>query len=127
MRLLFSALLLPVLACSSPPTDPVQATDGTFTLRFGQTATIAGKRVTFADIADSRCPRDVNCVWEGDAAVRLESGNEHVVLHTSQTAGPTSAALAGVSLTLVEVKPERLRADEAPKKSEYVVTLRTSQ
>ena len=81
-------------------------------------------RVSFTDIVDSRCPKDVVCAWEGDAAVRLESGGTSLVLHTNQTAGQASGLLAGMTFTLLEVKPEPAAPNEA--KTDYVVTIRLS-
>lgn len=41
-------------------------------LPVGRSADNGGISVTFDGVAgDSRCPRDVQCVWEGNAAIRL--------------------------------------------------------
>jgi hypothetical protein len=113
------------MACNSAPTEPSHPAGSTFTLRYGQTATVAGTRVTFADVvADSRCPRDVVCAWAGDAAVRLESGSESIVLHTAAAAGAASGRLGGVTLTLEDVKPDRISTVET-KKTDYVLSLRS--
>lgn len=124
MRLLI-AVLLSLTGCTSSPPEPASA-DGTHTVRYGATVTIAGKPVSFTDITESRCPKDVTCVWAGDAAVRLEAGGESVVLHTNASAGPAEGKLAGLTITLVEVKPEPVTSSE-PKKADYVVTIRTSE
>src|SRR6476469_6849873 len=124
MRVLIAAVLIANVSCSSSPTDPVDAA-ATVTLRYGETTTIAGTHVSFTEIVDSRCPKDVVCVWAGDAGVRLDSGTESVVLHTNPTAVPAEGKLAGVTITLIEVKPERVGPN--PAKSEYVVTLLTSR
>ena len=123
MRFAIAALLLATIACSTSPTEPGSGASSA-TLRFGETAVIAGTRVSFTDIQDSRCPKEVVCAWAGDAAVRLESGSEYAVLHTNGAAGPATGQLAGVMLTLVEVKPD---ASSSVKKSDYVVTLRASK
>ena len=91
-------------------------------MRYGSTVTINGTRISFTEINDSRCAKEVVCVWAGDAAVRLESGTEQIVLHTNPTAGPAEGTLGGVKMTLVEVKPERA-GSEPPKKTDYVVTI----
>ena len=112
-------LLLPLaLACagsSSPTTErDVGVTAGeTFTLARGQSVSVANEdlRLTFRDVkGDSRCPKNVVCVWAGDAAieVRATSGNEtrDVELHTSQE--PRSAEVFGhmLELALLEPYPE---------------------
>ncbi len=124
MRLLIAVLLWTV-GCTSSPSEPVSA-DGTHTVRYGGTVTIAGKRILFTDVTESRCPKDVTCVWAGDAAVRLEAGGESVVLHTNASAGASVGKLAGLTITLVEVKPEPVGSGET-KKADYIVTIRTSK
>jgi hypothetical protein len=120
-----AVLLLSTVSCTSSPAEPVSA-DGTHTVRYGGTVTIAGTRVSFTDITESRCPKDVACVWAGDAAVRLEAGGESVVLHTNPSAGASEGKLAGLTITLVEVKPEPVTSTET-KKADYIVTIRTSK
>lgn len=122
MRLLITAILIANVSCSSSPTEPGPAGGGV-TLRFGQAATVAGTRISFTDITDSRCPKDVTCAWAGDAAVRLESGSESVVLHSNPGVGASSATLAGVTVTLVEVTPDPVSTVET-KKTDYRATIR---
>lgn len=46
-----------------------------FTLRIGETASIKGEqlRIQFLEISeDSRCPRNVTCVWEGRAIAVID-------------------------------------------------------
>mgnify|MGYP003579688770 CR=1 FL=1 len=122
MRFLVALLFITNISCMSSPTGPSGARNA-FTLRFGETAIVDGARISFTDVSDSRCPTEVVCAWAGDAAVRLESGSESVVLHTNATAGPASGPLAGITATLVDVRPERIAVDP-PAKSAYVISLR---
>jgi uncharacterized Zn finger protein len=49
--------------------------DKEFTLAIGQTATIAGEnlKIKFLDVtADSRCAKDVQCVWAGEVSCSLQ-------------------------------------------------------
>lgn len=92
------------------------------TLRFGQPVSVAGKPLQFVSVQDSRCPSTVTCVWEGDAAIGIESGTEVAVLHTATNAGPRSARLNDLNIALIDVKPARVTT-EAPQKSEYAVTV----
>ena len=124
MRVLIPALLITTMACNSTPTEPSHQAGSVLTLRYGQSANVAGTRVTFADVvADSRCPKDVVCAWAGDAAVRLESGGESIVLHSNGAAGSASGRLGNVTLTLTDVQPERISTVET-KKADYVISLR---
>jgi len=46
-----------------------------FTLHIGESANVKGEdlRIRFLEISeDSRCPRDVTCIWEGRAIVNIE-------------------------------------------------------
>ena len=125
MRHLLAAVLLAGISGCASPTDPGPATSA-ITLRFGQAATVGGARISFTDVDDSRCPKGVACVWAGDAAVRLESGAESVVLHTNGTVGAATSKLAGATVTLTEVRPEPVASNPA-KKTDYEITLRVSQ
>ena len=119
MRLILAALLIANVACSSSPTEP--GAGRTIALRYGETATVANTRISFTEIVDSRCPKDVVCAWAGDAAVHLKSGGASVVLHTNGAAGSASDSLAGLTITLVEVKPEPISSGTS--KTDYVATL----
>jgi hypothetical protein len=126
MKLAAFVIVAALLRCSS--TNPETGSDQALRLRFGETAAVAGSstRVTFADVADSRCPATVSCVWAGDAAVRLDAQNgESVTLHTNSSSGPQSARLGGLVIALDRVEPEP--REKAPAKNDYVVTLRTSR
>jgi len=71
------AALLLLASCGTSPASPRPARLGeTFTLAPAQAAQIegAGLVVTFEGVdADSRCPVDVTCVWEGDAVVLVSA------------------------------------------------------
>ena len=93
--------------------DVVAQLDAPFTLAPGQWGAIAGTalRVGFTGVtSDSRCPSNVQCVWEGDAAVALRaslSGTETpVTLHTSGAAdAATTAHVGGYVLSIADVQP----------------------
>lgn len=125
MRLILAALLLAGVACSSSPTEP-GATGGTIALPYGETTTVADTRISFSEIVDSRCPKDVVCAWAGDAAVHLQSGSASLVLHTNESAGSPSGVLAGLTITLLEVKPEPISSG-GTSKTAYVARLRVAE
>ena len=88
-------LLLGFAACTSggrleTPSQPQVALGEAFTLKPGQSASVqdGALRVRFESVInDSRCPRGVTCIWEGDAVVavsthRGNAANRHE-LHTS--------------------------------------------
>jgi hypothetical protein len=96
------------LACSSggAADSPVAASvGGPFVLAPGQTATVPGHDLTITFLAvqeDSRCPRDVVCVWSGNARVQLEVAREGVELPVGlNTAVEPNAAPVGDDLLVV--------------------------
>ncbi|MBE1537296.1 hypothetical protein [Actinomadura algeriensis] len=114
---------LAVLGCADaearpPGGTPGETRGGDRTVRVGEEFTLApgnaartagGFAVRFAGVAeDGRCPREVQCVWEGDAAVTVEitaAGASPVVreLHTGRrfaaetTVGGRTVRLLGLS------------------------------
>jgi hypothetical protein len=98
------------------------------TLEVGEERSIPGTvlRIELLGVAeDSRCPVDVTCVWEGDAAVELGltagSGPTHLhVLHTALE--PKAVDFNGVRVTLIGVAPEPREGEPIPA-DPYVVTL----
>lgn len=75
--LTLSSLIL-LAACASPSGDTVMAAaqtrafDQPFTLAPGDSVVVGAEhvRVAFDRVtADSRCPRDVQCIWAGEATV----------------------------------------------------------
>ncbi len=119
-------MVIASVSCSSP-TEPggVHATVTTLTLRYGETATVGGTRVTFTNVVDSRCPKKVVCAWAGDAAIRLESSGDVVVLHTNATAGAADGTLGSLTVRLIDVKPEPVEPGDL-KPADYTVTVRAA-
>lgn len=111
------------------------ALDAPFTLAPGETARITGTTllVTFVGVSsDSRCPEDVTCFWEGDAAVEVESvlngAPRSHVLHTSVRPGvrPGAVERAGFRIGLEAVEPGP-RTDRPVPPAEYRATLRVTR
>src|SRR5688572_23066032 len=68
-------LMIGCNSSSSTPTETQDLVTQQFTLRYGQSSAIAGSslRVRFAELAEeSRCPKNVVCVWMGNAKIRLD-------------------------------------------------------
>jgi hypothetical protein len=124
------AALALLASCSTSPSAPraVSLTER-FTLAPGQTAEVEGTglRVTFESVsADSRCPVDVTCVWEGDAVVvvSVQVTGSARVQHELHTSGryPTEVDAGDYRLRLVDLAPVP-REGASPTPGAYRVTL----
>lgn len=99
--------------CAAGPSESTRAALGeSFTLKVGESARIeaAALRIGFEDVpTDSRCPRGVECVWEGDATVRVRAqrasrAGERLELHTSARE-QTSVVYEGYEIRLLQLAP----------------------
>lgn len=110
-----SLLMLPVVAllfygCDDILTNQHPYGDD-FVLQHGQRALVGGETlVRFIGIAeDSRCPSDVECVWEGNARADLEmrvSGYDPVRFSLNTHTGFTNdTVINGVRIQLLDVMP----------------------
>jgi hypothetical protein len=106
---------------TTPSTEPVEANlEESFTLNGGQEATIAGEnlRVRFAEVLeDSRCPRQVECEWGGQARVALavqqgEADPVMVELNTYPYAGQQTAEVGPYTIQLRSIDPYPETAEE---------------
>lgn len=129
-----ASLALMVQGAATPPARPVVAAmDRPFTLKVGATARIESENLEIeflGVVADSRCPKGVQCAWAGDATVRLrvtEPGGARTVreVHTSGrspgTSSPSPYAVRVVGLAPVPV------ADRATAPDSYVATLEVTR
>lgn len=132
-RALFLVLAAAAAACSSngrlvPPTEPRVAVGREFVLGVGEAVALADTGVVLRLETvdnDSRCPTDVQCVWEGDAIVRVTAIGPGSVrasydLHVSR--GAQEVVHEGLRVRLVRLEPLP-RSDRAPTASEYRATL----
>lgn len=129
----FVALMLLASCATSPSAPRAVSLAERFTLAPGQTAEVEGTglRVTFESVsADSRCPADVTCVWEGDAVVMVsvQATGSARLQHELHTSGryPTEADAGDYRVRLVEVAPAP-RSGASPAPGDYRVTLLVSR
>lgn len=75
-------------------------------------------------IEDSRCPTDTNCIWAGNAKIKIrvsKHGRSHELI--LDTNGPNQAAIAeGYSIKLLALTPEP-RSNIRVNRNGYVATL----
>ena len=123
--------------CASPshPGDPGNVTPGVqvqpgreFDIGVGQTVEVQGTSVTirFSGVAeDSRCPVDVQCVWAGNAIVRLAistAGGVATDASLNTTLEPKSTTTSGYTIRLAGLKPFPRSGTTIPASS-YMATL----
>ncbi len=98
-------------ACSSSPVSPTTSVDARITVPIHHTTTIAGASASVrfeAVTEDSRCPADANCVWLGQAAVRLTvvaSARQVSIELRSDPAAARAASVNGLRFEWVQLDP----------------------
>ena len=134
MRSMGVVFALVALACSSP-TDPDSSAirDETFVLRYGNTEQLGNDlRVSFVELVeDSRCPASVQCVWQGNGAIRLDVAaagrSQSIKLNTvGGTTFPREATAEGYTFILMELDPQRATPDPVPPQ-QYRATIRVTR
>jgi len=86
----------------------------------------SGTKIKFLDVVeDSRCPVDVNCVWAGNAKVKVEvrSGRGRPrIFELNSALAPTVISYAGYDFKLVNLTPA-LRSNVRINPDKYVATI----
>jgi hypothetical protein len=101
-----------------------------FKVEYGKEVTIKGTslKVRFDSVLDdSRCPRDVTCVWAGDAKILISVRQANakaskVELHTSSQLGQTGKYKRYV-IKLIALDPYPMTRAAKAKPDDYVATL----
>lgn len=129
------------IACQTTPTIPENGSSITarleqpFSLPIEQVAEIPSEdlRVRFIAVEeDSRCPEDVQCVWEGEVKIRVnlaqnnrDLGNFSAIL-SSRNKDRAIVSVEGYSLELLEVNPYPKNPGKLDVE-DYVATLQVSR
>jgi hypothetical protein len=134
MRRSWLAAVVIAAACSTAESEPIEpnanqnaadvqaAVGQTFTLKVGQQARITGSDLTVlfrAVPSDSRCPVDVQCVWQGNARVQIAAAGRELGLNTGEE--PRSAQVDGYTIELTKLDPAPHSETQIPT-SGYVAT-----
>jgi hypothetical protein len=102
------------------------------TLKWHETLEVANLEVRLDDVADSRCPINALCIWEGDGVASfsvkdLSTGQVQMVnLHMNQGVGSDSITLAGLRVRMVELNPFPGTPNPPKLPEGYTVTLALS-
>lgn len=117
-------------SCATPTGEVALERD--FELAVGQGVHLAGTSLTisFSGVGqDSRCPATVQCVWAGNAEVRLRLVSAGAAADVSVNSGiePHRTTSGGVVVELVDVIPLPDPGGTPPAPSAYRVRLRASR
>jgi hypothetical protein len=99
-----------------------------FDLKINQEATVEGEglAVTFESVLeDSRCPDGVDCIWSGNAKIKIRSSKQKqtpATIELNTDAGPKSSSYLNYEIRLVGLKP-RPKPSEAVRPEEYKAAL----
>jgi hypothetical protein len=99
-----------------------------FELKINQEARIEGEAlaVVFESVVeDSRCPEGVDCIWSGNAKIRLKSGKQKqtpATVELNTDVGSKGSSYLNYEISLVALKP-RPKADKPIQPNEYRATL----
>ena len=97
-----------------------------FEIKLHQTIKIDGIEIEFSGIKDSRCPSDVQCVWEGQAIITLRTFNQtHHESHSFITGKTTTAYVGPYEIILNDITPYPISTKDISE--EYVATLSISK
>ncbi|MFY0651504.1 MAG: hypothetical protein JXQ96_05700 [Cyclobacteriaceae bacterium] len=119
-------LAISAAACTEDQGEPKMVDlDTDFNIAFGEEAIIRNEsvRIKFTEVnEDSRCPENVNCVWEGRLQITLNINGENMQLSIGGSSEP-SKTLNGYKYSLVRVVAPTPNSNVTPDNSEYVVSL----
>jgi hypothetical protein len=132
----FARLALPLiaalmLALATPPTDMVSE-DREFELQVKQSAPVAGERLTVnfeSVLEDSRCPTGADCIWSGNARIRLklsQPGEAAVTIELNTHLEPRNATALKYEVRLVTLKPYPKLNEPIPPRA-YKAVLKVSK
>lgn len=72
MRLICAWVLFGIVFTAYPQEEKVDPPQIAIKIALGETISLHGTQITFSEVLeDSRCPREVQCVWAGRARVKI--------------------------------------------------------
>lgn len=123
-----AVVLLTFSSIAVQPGKRVIVLEQEFRLKIGESAKASseGLQVEFESVAeDSRCPKDVNCIWAGNAKILLKvkkDAGEPAKVELNTNINPKTSRYLQYELRLKELKPYP-ESKSTIKSSEYEVTL----
>ena len=117
----FQSVILPTFAQNELPEN--YQLDVPFQIKMNQSVHLEDLELTFGDIEDTRCPLDVNCIWEGDITVWMGIKNQTHRMSGGFTPGYMFSYLTPYEITLVDIQPHPISTEKA----DYVATMKISK
>jgi hypothetical protein len=123
----FFAFFSPLFAQQSRKAEMIQLGQE-FELKINQEAVIEGEglAVVFESVLeDSRCPEGVDCIWSGNAKIRIRSSKQKQApasIELNTHIEPKSSSYLDYEIKLVALKP-RPKADKPVQSNEYKAAL----
>jgi hypothetical protein len=123
--------------CAYDPTQPhkpcydifeihIGDTSTPFEIKIHQTIKVDGIEIEFSGIEDSRCPSDVQCVWEGQAILTFstfyQTQHESHFLNTAKVA---TVNVGPYKITLIDITPYPTTTKDISE--DYVATISISE
>ncbi len=108
--LLAGAIAAFAAACApaGPPASAAETAASSRTAGIGATARVGSVAVTpLAVLEDSRCPRDVTCIWAGRVRIRARIEADGRSFEAEMELGKPIASAGGEEVVLASVSPER--------------------
>jgi hypothetical protein len=130
---LLSVLLIGLAIPGVPYSGKKKAPLGNeFRIGVGDKAVIGKEKLTVSFVSvleDSRCPRGVNCVWQGNAKISIEikvKGEKPATVDLNTTLVPREADSQGYRISLVDLTPQPGEG-EANNPADYRATLKVTK
>jgi hypothetical protein len=130
---LLFAYLLPIAASPLPRSYRTVRLARSFDLRQGQVVKLHGTKILIklVEINDSRCPKNVTCVWAGNGAVKLDvslngRNSETITLNTAKTATlPGEQVYGSYTISLWALNPYPVTGRKQPGKYATLIITKT--
>jgi hypothetical protein len=110
MRVVFTVLAFILFAGVWTATEAQSAQRVAVKINHESAVRRTGLKIKFIDLVeDSRCPKDVECVWAGNAKikVRVSKNGRSKVIELNSNSKTADNTFAGYELTLTKLTPER--------------------
>ncbi|MEQ6118943.1 hypothetical protein [Reichenbachiella sp. MALMAid0571] len=119
--------ILSAAACEEDSMDvpAIAELNKQFNIAYNQEISVKNEdlKIRFSQVnANSLCPEDVQCVWQGKLVITIKANNQDLELSIGDQSNSTNT-IGGYKVTLLNLVAPVLKSDENTELSDYVVTL----